>query len=368
MIPKTTKVFGRIHTQSGLPATRARGFATLDRFEIDNGFVVPHTVRISCDSEGYFETDFWPNSRGSGGSSYTLELNYQGEEVFKESFVVPELEYPVNILDIFQLQPYPSVSQSQQILTETQALLLEVKANATLTQDNTDKVVIDKETTLHASALATEQAIRAGNSAVESLLSEDSARDIQIDIQTNISIATDKVVEASISAQSALESKNTAALSEQNAVQAKEKAEAWAENPEDNEVEVGQYSAKHHAAKAQLSAIEAQNAVGQPQAVVPATASRTLGLLDSGAYLLVDSLTDLTITVPAESGVDFPVGTDIALEQHGAGAIALGVESGVTINVAAGFELKTGGQYAVVSLKKVAADTWTLFGNLEVLE
>ena len=101
------------------------------------------------------------------------------------------------------------------------------------------------------------------------------------------------------------------------------------------------------------------------QAVVPVTASRTLGLPDAGAYLLVDSLADLTITVPAESGVDFPVGTDIALEQHGAGAITLGVESGVTINVAAGFELKTGGQYAVASLKKVAADTWTLFGNLE---
>lgn len=101
------------------------------------------------------------------------------------------------------------------------------------------------------------------------------------------------------------------------------------------------------------------------QAVVPTTASRTLGLPDAGAYLLVDSLADLTITVPAESGVDFPVGTDIALEQHGAGAITLGVESGVTVNVAAGFELKTGGQYAVVRLKKVAADTWTLFGNLE---
>lgn len=252
MIPKTTKVFGRIHTQSGLPAIRARGFATLDRYEIDNGFVVPHTVKISCDSEGYFEADFWPNSRGSGGSSYTLELNYQGEEVFKESFVVPELEYPVDILDILQLQPYPPVDQTQQILTQTQALLLEVKENATLIQNNVDQVSVDKETTLHAAALAAEQAIRAGISAVEASLSEDSAN---------------------TSAQSAFESKNSAALSEQNAGEAKDdaeaakdKAEAWAENPVDAEVEPGQYSAKHHAAKAGVYALSAAQSKADAEA------------------------------------------------------------------------------------------------------
>ncbi len=39
-------------------------------------------------------------------------------------------------------------------------------------------------------------------------------------------------------------------------------------------------------------------------------------------------------------------------------------EAGVTLNKPAGRAAATGGQYAVVRLRKVALDTWTLFGDL----
>lgn len=107
--------------------------------------------------------------------------------------------------------------------------------------------------------------------------------------------------------------------------------------------------------------------VAPAQSVIPVTASRSLSANDAGSYLLADNPTDILLTVPDDAALNLPVGTDIAIEQHNDGLVELAPASGVTINVAAGFGLKTGGKYAVVSLKKVTANTWTLFGNLEVL-
>lgn len=52
-----------------------------------------------------------------------------------------------------------------------------------------------------------------------------------------------------------------AADSATNLEAARDKAQQWAEEDEDTEVEAGQYSAKHHAAKAAQSAIDAAAAV-----------------------------------------------------------------------------------------------------------
>lgn len=103
------------------------------------------------------------------------------------------------------------------------------------------------------------------------------------------------------------------------------------------------------------------------QSVIPVTASRSISVNDAGSYLLADNPADIILTVPDDASLSLPIGSDIAIEQHNDGLVELSPASGVAINVAAGFGLKTGGKYAVVSLKKVAANTWTLFGNLEVL-
>lgn len=104
---------------------------------------------------------------------------------------------------------------------------------------------------------------------------------------------------------------------------------------------------------------------GQVKAVT--AAAYTLGLADSGSYLRFTSAGSSTLTVPSNSSEALPIGTDISVEQGNTGAVSLAADAGVTINVASGFGLKTGGQYGVIHLKKVADDEWTLFGDLEVL-
>lgn len=95
-------------------------------------------------------------------------------------------------------------------------------------------------------------------------------------------------------------------------------------------------------------------------------AAYTPVLADAGKYLTFTSASPATATIPANSDVAFPIGTDIAIEQSDIGQVSIAAATGVTINTSYGFNLKTGGQYAVVSLKKTGTDTWTAFGNLEV--
>jgi len=66
--------------------------------------------------------------------------------------------------------------------------------------------------------------------------------------------AEDSASSASASADAASDSAGTAQVAEGGAVDARDKAQEWAENPEDDEVEAGAFSAKHHAAKAAQSA------------------------------------------------------------------------------------------------------------------
>jgi hypothetical protein len=66
--------------------------------------------------------------------------------------------------------------------------------------------------------------------------------------------------EANALATGANTNKLAAEAAETNAKAARDKAEEWAENPEDTEVEEGQYSAKHHAAKASASVTNAETA------------------------------------------------------------------------------------------------------------
>lgn len=70
-----------------------------------------------------------------------------------------------------------------------------------------------------------------------------------------------------------------------------------------------------------------------------------------------------TLTVPPNSSVAFPVGTEIPGWTSGAGQTTITPGAAVTIN-ARGGTLKSAGQYAAWMLKKTATDTWLLTGDL----
>lgn len=89
--------------------------------------------------------------------------------------------------------------------------------------------------------------------------------------------------------------------------------------------------------------------------------SYTLVLSDSAKLIELNNAAAITLTVPTNASVAFPVGTKIDLLQTGAGQVTVG-GAGVTINATPG--LKLSGQWAAASLIKRATDTWVLIGNL----
>lgn len=92
----------------------------------------------------------------------------------------------------------------------------------------------------------------------------------------------------------------------------------------------------------------------------------TLALTDANKYLRATSASGVTITVPPQSSVAWPANSEVHIEQAGTGGVVIAAGAGVTLNKPAGYNAKIMSQYAVVTLKRVAADTWTLIGALEV--
>jgi hypothetical protein len=91
--------------------------------------------------------------------------------------------------------------------------------------------------------------------------------------------------------------------------------------------------------------------------------SYTLVLGDSGQMVTLNNASSITLTVPTNASVAFPVGTEVDLTQLGAGQVSVAGSGGVTIDSYSGY-LKIAGQYAGATLKKIATDTWILVGNL----
>jgi hypothetical protein len=89
----------------------------------------------------------------------------------------------------------------------------------------------------------------------------------------------------------------------------------------------------------------------------------TLVLTDNGKFIKCTNAASITLTVPPNSSVAFPIGAEISVMQNGAGAITFAQGSGVTIR-SKDTNLTTNGQYVVVALKKLATNEWVLAGDL----
>jgi hypothetical protein len=97
--------------------------------------------------------------------------------------------------------------------------------------------------------------------------------------------------------------------------------------------------------------------------IVQKTASYTLSALTERDSLIeISSASAVTLTVPPNSSVAFPVGTSLDVLQTGAGQITIAAGAGVTINATPGLKLRT--QWSGATLFKRAADTWVLYGDL----
>jgi hypothetical protein len=89
----------------------------------------------------------------------------------------------------------------------------------------------------------------------------------------------------------------------------------------------------------------------------------TLVLTDRDKLIDMNKSTAVTLTVPKNSSVEFPIGTTIAINQKGEGQVTIApVDGDVTIN-SNGLDLKA--QYSGATLIKVATDTWYCHGDTE---
>lgn len=96
------------------------------------------------------------------------------------------------------------------------------------------------------------------------------------------------------------------------------------------------------------------------------TASYILALSDADKLVEMNVGSANTLTVPLNSTIAFPIGTQILIAQYGAGQTTVTPATvGVTIRSNGG-KTKLNGQYSGATLIKIATDEWYLFGDITV--
>jgi hypothetical protein len=93
------------------------------------------------------------------------------------------------------------------------------------------------------------------------------------------------------------------------------------------------------------------------------TASYTLVLSDADKLVETNVASANNLTVPLNSSVAFPTGTQILLAQYGAGQTTVVATGGVTIR-SNGAKLKLNVQYSGATLIKIDTNEWYLFGDI----
>lgn len=93
------------------------------------------------------------------------------------------------------------------------------------------------------------------------------------------------------------------------------------------------------------------------------TANATLVLTDAGKFIKINSTSAVTVTIPLNSSVALPVGTEIEFCRYGTGTVTFAGATGVTI-VSLDSSKTISDQYCTAALKKLDADEWLLTGSL----
>lgn len=97
--------------------------------------------------------------------------------------------------------------------------------------------------------------------------------------------------------------------------------------------------------------------------IIQKTGSYTLSALSERDSLIeVSSSSAVTITIPANSAVAYPVGTSLDILQTSTGQVTIAGAGGVTVNATPGLKLRT--QWSSATLFKRATDTWVVMGDL----
>jgi hypothetical protein len=89
----------------------------------------------------------------------------------------------------------------------------------------------------------------------------------------------------------------------------------------------------------------------------------TLALSDAGIGITQNNAAAITTSIPTNATVPFPIWTQILVIQLGAGQIMFAAVTPGTTTVVGRSGLKSAGQYSMISLLKIATDTWLISGD-----
>lgn len=91
--------------------------------------------------------------------------------------------------------------------------------------------------------------------------------------------------------------------------------------------------------------------------------SYILVLSDQTKIILMNVGSANTLTIPLDSSVSFPIGTQILICQYGAGQTTITPTLGVTL-ISVGGKTKLTSQYSMATIIKIATDEWILSGDI----
>lgn len=91
--------------------------------------------------------------------------------------------------------------------------------------------------------------------------------------------------------------------------------------------------------------------------------SYTLALGDQYEIVTLANASAITLTIPTNASVAFPIGTQIVICQDGAGQVTVSPAGGVTMRSRSSAN-KLSGQYSFATLWKEGTNTWYLFGDV----
>lgn len=87
----------------------------------------------------------------------------------------------------------------------------------------------------------------------------------------------------------------------------------------------------------------------------------TIALTNKDCLTQFTNASAVTVTVPTNASVAFPIGAQVHIQQSGAGQVTVAAASGVTVN-GTGTKLRI--QWSAATLLKTATNAWTLIGDI----
>lgn len=98
--------------------------------------------------------------------------------------------------------------------------------------------------------------------------------------------------------------------------------------------------------------------------IVSVTTARALALTDKSNFLTANSESAITVTIPTNATVAFPVGSEIELCQYGVGTLTIIGATDVTVNGVSAGSVQSSERYACIAIKKIGTNEWIAAGGL----